>query len=131
VPDGDTARALLAGWVSGAAVAFAHTLLLLLALARDPRWRERFGRTRLRLPLVGVVVVNAMMLFWTVAGLILGAIYPGAEQPAFSITVGAILISGVVLFAVIRGMPGWLTWSTVAVAVVAFGGMLPTLAELG
>ncbi len=131
MPDGETARALLAGWVSGAAVAFATTALALFALARDPVWRERFGRTRLRLPLVGVVVVNAMMLFWTVVGLILGAVYLGADQPAFSITVGAVIVLGVVLFAVVRGMPGWLTWSTLAIALASFAGLLPALVELG
>ena len=130
MPDGETARALLAGWVSGAAVAFTTTALLLVALAHDPAWRAIFGRTTLRLPLIGVIVVNALMLFWTLAGLVLGALYLGTGQPAFSITVVAIAGLGLVLFAFIRGMPGWLTWATVAVALVSFGGLLPALSEL-
>lgn len=131
MPDGDTGRALLAGWVSGAAVAFVTTALVLFAVSRDASWRERLNRTRLRLPLLGVVVVNAMMLFWTLVGLMLGAIHLGVDQPAFSFTIVAIVGLGLVLFAAVRGMPGWLTWSTVAVAVASFGGLLPALAGAG
>ena len=131
MPSGDTAQALFAGWVSGAFVAFAHTALLLVALSRDPAWWGRFSRTGLHLPLVGIVVVNAMMLLWTIVGLVLGAISLGIDQPAFSITVVAIVGLAVMLLAVVRGMPGWLTWATVAVAVTAFAGLLPALAATG
>ena len=131
MPDGDTARALLAGWISGAAVAFAHTALLLVALARDPRWRERMGRTRLRLPLIGVIVVNAMMLFWTLAGLLLGALYLGTGQPAFTVTLAAIVGLALVVATVVWGMPGRLTWALAAIALASFGGLLPGLVQLG
>lgn len=131
MPSGDTAEALLAGWVSGAAAALALTALMLFAIARDPAWRVRLGSTRLRLPLIGVVVVNAMMLFCTLVGLVLGAVYLVADQPAFSITVVAVIGLGLLLFSTVRGMPGWVTWSTVAISVVAFAGMLPGLASLG
>jgi hypothetical protein len=131
VPDGDTAQALLAGWVSGAAVAFATTAVVLFAVSRDPWWQARLNRTRLRLPLLGVVIVNAMMLFWTIVGLVLGAIHLGVDQPAFSLTVVAITALGLLLFSAIRGRPGWVTWSTVAVAMLAFAGLLPALAAVG
>jgi hypothetical protein len=131
VPSGDTAAALLAGWVSGAVVAFASTALVLLAVSRDPAWSARLNRTRLRLPLLGIVVVNGMMLFWTIVGLILGAVHLGVDQPAFSVTIVAVIALGLVLFSAIRGMPGWLTWSTVAIAVVSFAGLLPALASVG
>lgn len=131
MPDGDTGRALLAGWVSGAAVAFVTTALVLLAVARDDGWRERLNRTRLRLPLLGVLIVNAMMLFWTLVGLMLGAIHLGIDQPAFSLTIVAIVALALILLSAVRGMPGWLTWSTVGVAVVSFGGLLPALASVG
>lgn len=131
MPSGDTASALLAGWVSGAAVAFVTTALVLLAVSKDAAWSERLNRTRMRLPLLGVVIVNAMMLFWTIVGLILGAIHIGIDQPAFSITVVAVIGLGLVLFSAVRGMPGWLTWSTVGVAILAFAGLLPALAAAG
>ena len=131
MPDGDTGRALLAGWVSGAAVAFVTTALVLLAVAQDDGWRERLNRTRLRLPLLGVLIVNAMMLFWTLVGLMLGAIHLGIDQPAFSLTIVAIVALALILLSAVRGMPGWLTWSTVGVAVVSFGGLLPALASVG
>jgi hypothetical protein len=131
MPEGDTARALLAGWVSGAAVAFATTALVLLAVSRDPAWRDRLNRTRLRLPLLGVVVVNAMMLFWTLVGLVLGAITLAVDQPAYSLTIVAITTLALLLYSTIRGLPGWLTWSTTALALAAFALLLPALAASG
>ncbi len=130
MPSGDTAQALLAGWVSGAASALAITALLLVAVARDPTWRVRLSQ-RVRLPLIGIVVVNAMMLFWTLVGLVLGAIYLVADQPAFSITVAVVIGLGLLLFSAIRGMPGWVTWSTVGIALLSFAGLLPALAASG
>ena len=131
MPDGETARALLAGWVSGAAVAFTTTALLLVALARNPGWRVRFQQTSLRLPLVVVIVVNAMMLLWTLVGLLLGALYLGTGQPTFTITVVAIGGLATLLDATVRGVPGWLTLTTIAVALASFGGLLPALVALG
>ena len=131
MPDGDTGRALLAGWISGAAVAFATTALVLVAVARDPAWAARINRSRLRLPILGVLVVNAMMLFWTLVGLVLGAIHLAISQPAFSVTVAAVLGLGLLLFAAVRGMPGWLAWSTAVVTLGSFGGLLPALAAAG
>lgn len=131
MPEGETASALLAGWVSGAVVAFVTTGLVLLAVAREPAWRERLNRTRLRLPLLGIVIVNGMMLFWTIVGLILGAIHIGVDDPAFSVTVVAIIGLGLLLFSAVRGRPGWLAWSTVAATALAFGGLLPALASVG
>jgi len=131
VPDGDTARALLAGWISGAAVAFVTTALTLFAVAKDEAWSQRLNRARLRLPLLGVLVVNALMLFWTLVGLMLGAIYLGVDQPAFSLTLVAVLGLALLLFSAVRGRPGWLTWSTLAVALLSYAGLLPALAGIG
>ena len=105
--------------------------LILLAVSRDPTWGARLNRSRLRLPLLGIVIVNAMMLFWTLVGLMLGAIHLGIDQPAFSLTILAILALGLLLFSAVRGRPGWLTWSTVGVAAVSFAGLLPALAGVG
>lgn len=131
MPDGDTARTLLAGWVSGATVAFITTALILVAVSRDPAWVDRLNRRRLRVSLIGIAVVNAMMLFWTLIGLMLGAIHLGIDQPAFSITIAAVIGLGMVLFTAVRGMPGWLAWSSTAVSLVSFAGLLPFLAGLG
>ena len=125
------AGALLAGWIAGAAVALADTAILLVMLARDPVWRERVGRTRMRLPILGIVVVNGMMFGWTLVGLVLGAVYIGADQPAFSITVVAVIGLGLVAFAAIRGRPGWPAWATAGVAMAGFAGLLPALEGLG
>jgi len=126
--DPDVARVLLAGWISGAAVALAGTAIVLVVLSRDDGWRERFQRTTLRLPLVGVVVVNGMMLGWTLVGLIMGGIYLGTEQPAFSITVIVLLALGLVMWSAVRGRPGWAVLAMVGSALVSFAGLLPALA---
>lgn len=129
--DGGTGSALLAGWVSGAAVAFVTTAVVLMAVARDEAWGERLNRNRVRLPLLGVLVVNAMMLFWTLVGLMLGAIHLGVNQPVFSLSIVAIVGLVVMLFTAVRGRPGWVTWSTVAAALLSFAGLLPALAGVG
>jgi hypothetical protein len=126
--DPEVGQALLAGWISGAAVAFATTAIVLVVLSRDDGWRVRFGRTMMRLPLVGVLVVNGMMLGWTLVGLGLGAVYLGTDQPAFTIAVVVMLALGLVMWTTVRGRPGWAVLSTVGVALASFGGGLPFLA---
>ena len=126
--DAEVGAALLAGWVAGAAVALATTAIVLVALSRDDGWRVRFGRTTVRLPLVGMVVVNGLMLAWTLVGLALGAAYLWIDQPAFTIAVAVMLTLGLVMWTTVWGRPGWAVLSTVGVALAAFGGLLPMLA---
>jgi hypothetical protein len=79
------------------------------------------------------------VLFWTAAGLLLGAAYLRAEsaRPAgalgsgnalFSLLVAAgagLLLAG---YAFVRGRPRWPAWGSALVALVAFGWLLPALA---
>ena len=51
----EAGRALLAGFVSGAAAAFVTVAIALWSMSRSPRWRERAaGLERLSAPLLGV-----------------------------------------------------------------------------
>jgi len=128
--DPEVGAALLAGWISGAAVAFAAAALVLVWLSRNEGWRARFGRTNVRLPLVVIVVVNGMMLGWTLVGLMLGAVYLWMDQPAFSITVVAMLVLGLGMWITVLGRPGWAVLWTTGVALASFGGLLPLLVSL-
>jgi hypothetical protein len=136
-------RALLAGFVSGAAGAFAMSAILLIALAQGVRHGHglRFaGWERVRLPLIGAVLVNVLMLLWTALGLCLGAGYLraashhpggglGTPNALFTLLVagGVALLLGMAAF-VLRRLP-WPVWSTGVVAVLAFAFMLPNLAR--
>jgi hypothetical protein len=140
MPDGETMRALFSGLVAGAIVAFATTTIALIAIARDPRWVLMASTVRVPLPLAGVVVVNGMMLGWTMVGLVLGAFYLAAEG---SISAGGLgttnllfssLVTGAVVLvlaagAYIRGRLTWPMWSTAFVAALSLGWLLPNLAR--
>lgn len=137
--DAETAAALLAGFISGAAVAFATTALALIVAARSPGWRQRAAQTRLSLPVVGVVIVNGMMLLWTLTGLLLGAAYLRAESRhpdngllssnwLFTALVAGGIAAIVIALWIIRGRLTVPTAVTAAVVLLAFGWMLPLLA---
>ncbi len=134
--DPEVARPLLAGWIAGAIVGLADTALLLLVLAHDATWPARLPGLRLSLPIFGVVAVNALLIGWTLVGIVLGAIYLGAPMPAFSLAVGGGWLALAALHAFVRGglrggaRRGEVTvvWGTAALAVAAFALLLPLLA---
>lgn len=127
----DAAYALLAGFLAGAAGGLATTALALLALARDPALRTRRLPAGLSPAATGIVAVNALLIVWTLAGLVLGALYPRAGMPGFSIgvCVAALALLGGAMF--VRRRLTWPMWSAAAVAALAFGVMLPALVALG
>ena len=134
-------QALLAGLISGAAVALATTAIWITAIARDPRWRERPLSLPIPLPAAGVIVVNAMVLGWTVAGLVLGAVFLGIDDRrpaaglgsanlAFTVVVAGSIVGLLALGAYVRGRVTWPVWGTAGVTVLAFGWLLPLLATI-
>lgn len=140
-PDPRVLQALVAGLIAGAATAFASTAIAMIAIARHPRWRERPLSLPIPLPAAGVIVVNGMMLAWTLTGLVLGALFLGIEDRrpygglgsanlAFTATVAGSIVALVALAAYVRGRVSWPVWSTAAVAAVAFGWLLPLLATV-
>lgn len=135
-----TARALLAGFLCGAAVAFATTFIALLVLSRSSVWQRLPQNRRVPLPLMGVVAVNLLMLSWTALGLVLGAVYlrAASEYPAgalltpnraFAGLVLALTASALVAVFVVFGRPKWPALTTAGIALVAFGWVLPALAR--
>jgi hypothetical protein len=135
----ETARALLAGFVSGAAVALATTFLGMVVVARSTVWQRLPQNRRVPLPLMGVVFVNLLILSWTALGLLLGAAYLRAESdhPAgallsanwlFTLLVTMGVATAIGAAFVVRGRLEWPVWATAAMAVLAFGWMLPALA---
>ncbi|MEZ4554353.1 MAG: hypothetical protein AB7L91_00270 [Dehalococcoidia bacterium] len=136
----DTARALLAGFISGAAGAFATTFLILVFISRNSAWQRLPQNRRVPMPLVGVVFVNLMMLLWTAAGLVLGAIYLRAESDwdgsiallpnwRFTLAVSAVIALALATAAIVRGRLGTLAPLVALIAHLAFAWMLPNLAR--
>jgi hypothetical protein len=134
-------QALLAGLIAGAAVALGTTAIALIAIGRNSRWRERPLSLPIPLPAAGVIVVNAMVLGWTIGGLALGAIFLGIEdrRPApglgsanlvFTAVVAGGIVTLVAAGAYVRGRVTWPVWSTAGVAALAFGWLLPLLATI-
>ncbi len=134
----DAARALLAGFIAGAAAAFTTTAIALVALTRSPLWQLRLAAAP-RLPLLGVVLANALFLVWSLLGLVLGAVFISVEDrypaggPATGNWLFSVLVLGLTLAAVLGAgfVLRRLTLTlavTVIVAVLAFGVLLPSLA---
>jgi hypothetical protein len=141
--DTDMLRALLAGFASGVATAFATTFVALYALTQRVRAGQPLpvpGWERVRPALLGLMFVNGLMLLWSALGLALGAAYVRAEsaRPAgglgspnalFTVLiVGAAGVGLTIAWYVLRRLH-WTAWATAAVAIVTFGWMLPNLAR--
>lgn len=135
----ETLRALLAGFISGAAGAFATTTVLLVMLSRSTVWQRLPENRRIPMPLVGVVFVNLLMLTWTAAGLLLGAVYLRAESErpggafltpnwTFTALVGGLIVVALAAASVVRGRVGRTPPLVATIAIIAFGWMLPGLA---
>ncbi len=132
--DPEAARALVAGFISGAAAALASTGIALFSMSRNAEWwvraRERVAGARsVPLPLLGIVIVNAMMLAWTLLGLILGAAYLSLDDPArFRFFLNIAVLVGLIAAGFVRGRMTRTMWVTALVAALAYGALLPLLA---
>ena len=132
--DPEAARALAAGFISGAAAALATTGIALFSMSRNAGWwvraRERVAGARsVPLPLLGIVVVNAMMLAWTLLGLVLGAAYLSLDDPArFRLFLNVAVLVALIAAGFVRGRMTRTMWVTALVAAVAYGVLLPLLA---
>ena len=126
------ARPLLAGWIAGAIVGLADTALLLVVLSRDPAWVRRLPGLRVSLPIFGVVAVNALLIGWTLVGIVLGALYLGAPMPAFSLAAAGAWFALAGLYTFVRGGrhrgEAVVVWGTATLAAGAFALLLPLLA---
>ena len=127
-------RALVAGFISGAAAAFATTGIALFSMSRNAAWwvraRERVaGASSVPLPLLGIVIVNAMMLAWTMLGLIFGAAYYSLDDPdRFRLFANIAILAALIAAGFVRGRMTRTMWVTALVAALAYGVLLPLLA---
>ena len=140
LPDAGTLRVLLAGFIAGMAGAFATSAIALIAIARDERWRAVRPAVAVPLPALGVIFVNALMLAWTLLGLLLGAVYLRARSDDMNAVFGsphalftAVIVAAVVALLLagvyVRGRITWPMGATAVVAVASFGWLLPGLAR--
>lgn len=131
--DAETARALFAGFTAGAAAAFVTAALALRSMSRDASWLARWRRTaaagRTPLPLLGVLLVNGLLLGWTLLGLLLGAAYLGVGDPLrFGAIVHAAALAALVAAGFVRRRVTASMWAAALTAALAFGALLPALA---
>ena len=130
----EAGRALLAGFVAGAAAAFATSAIVLIGMSRDDAWKARWrarlaGAERLPAPLLGVALVNGLLLGWTLLGLLLGAAYAGMGDPLrFGAVAHALALAALVAAGVVRGRVTAPMWGAALAAALAFGVLLPALA---
>ena len=138
LPDTATMRAVIAGLIAGVSGALATAAVVLIAIARDPRWHGAPPVTRLPLPALGVLSVNGMMLAWSLAGLLLGLLYAGAAAgrgdgetgPAvsFALAITAAILVALLAARVVRRRLTWPMAATAAIAIASYGALFPALA---
>lgn len=137
---GETGRALLAGFVSGAIASLVTTVIFLFAIMQSAWWRRRAaGETGVSPAVAGIVIANGLLLVWTALGLLLAAAYLQVAERApggflgsgswlFSLLVLGGIVTLVVPFALVRRGLVRPLWQTAVVAAVCFGWLLPALA---
>ncbi len=130
--DPEIARPLLAGWIMGAVVGLADTALLVIAIARSPRWPQQLSGLRVSLPIFAIAAANGMLITWTLIGLVLGAISIVVPMPKFSFAVGGAILGICGLYAYIRGLghrgEAQVVVGSGVMAALAFAVALPLLA---
>ncbi len=125
--------AVLAGWVSGFALALASTGFVMFGLSRM-RIRP-FTGLQVSLPILGIVAVNALVIAWTLVGIGAGVAYYAAGPGPFVVGMSAVHILVALIYLVARGRP-WsgearVVWATLGASLAAFLGLLPFLAARG
>ena len=96
--DPDIVRPLLAGWILGAAIGLIETALVVIAVARSPRWPEQLSYFRVSIPAFTIAAANGMLIGWTLVGLLFGAISIVVPMPNFSAAV-FVVFGGVAVLA--------------------------------
>lgn len=129
----ELARAVVAGWVTGAIVGLTCLAILLIGLSRESAWATRVPHLRVGLPLLGVVAANAMLFGWTIVGVLAGFAY--WARPGILYSIGLVAIGAFVglLYWIVRsgarGSEPAVVWSSLVVVVVMFAVVMPLLAE--
>jgi hypothetical protein len=134
----DLARALLAGWLAGAITGLAVTAVVLIAAARSPSLAARLPM-RGRLPVLGILMANALAFGLTLVGLVLGAVYHATSFEAgggrFHLVVPVLLLAAFAAYVIVRGRlraaDVLAAGLSLGIAALAFGVFLPWLAQHG
>ena len=139
--DSETAEALLAGFIAGAAAAIAVSAVVLVAMSHSAAWRARAAaRTIAPVPVVGAFIANVLLLGCTALGLLLGAAYLRAESERPDGALGSgnwlfsVLVAGAAALALgvagfVRGRVTWPMTAASLVGAACYGWLLPVLAR--
>ncbi len=123
---------LVAGWIIGAAIGLLETALVVIAVARSARWPEQLSGFRVSVPAFTIAMANAMLIGWTLIGLLMGALWIAIPMPRFAIGVGLAGLGVIGLYGYVRGLEhrgeASLVVGSGLLATVAFAGVLPVLA---
>ncbi len=129
----DALRAILAGWITGAAIGIVNLGVTMILLAREPDPMSRFPMLKVSLPVFGIVVANVLMIGWTLVGVLLGFVYTLVTPGAFVVGVIALGVFAGVAHFVLRGptaAEAKLVWPSLAIATVLFASVVPFLVEI-
>lgn len=130
--DSTILRPLLAGWIMGAMVGLAGTAILVVAVARSKRWPQQFTRLRVSVPVFAIVAINAMVISWTLIGLVLGALWIATPMPQFAVGVVVAILGPIGGYLYLRGRDhrgeAQVVIGTGGIAALAFAVGLPLLA---
>lgn len=123
---------LLAGWIVGAAIGLADTAILVVAVARAPRWPAQFSQFRVSTPAFAIAAANGMVMGWTLVGLLFGAAWIAVPMPGFAIAVGGAFGLAGLCYAYVRGLAhrgeAQVVLGSLLLALTGFAGVLPLLA---
>ena len=126
------AQPLLAGWIIGAVVGLIDTAVVVIAVARAPRWPAQFSQFHVSLPALAIAAANGMVIGWTLIGLVIGALSIIVPMPKFAIGMVAVVLGILGLYVYIRGLShrgeAQVVVGTGLIAGVGFAVVLPLLA---
>jgi hypothetical protein len=134
-------EAVVAGWVAGYVMAVASTIVLTYLVLTMPRegWLNRWVAAEVPGMLLAVPLFTGAVLAWTMAGLILGAVYEVADldgtrdglgSPSLGFTLAMLALAWVPLPPLIAASRRrWWLWALLSALFAGlFGWLLPHLA---
>lgn len=130
--DPGIAQPLLAGWIIGAVVGLIDTAVVVIAVARAPRWPDQLSQFRVSLPALTIAAANGMVIGWTLIGLLIGAVSIVVPMPRFAIGVAAVTLGVLAMYVYVRGLAhrgeAQIIVGTGLIAGLGFAVVLPLLA---
>ena len=132
----ELAQALFAGWVAGAIAGMVTTAVVMIFVVTTPAVRTRMPWAN-RLPILAILMANALTFGLTLVGLILGAVFHNVGGRGEPLTFGLVAAGACValggLYLFVRGARGRespVLLTLVVTCGLAFGGLLPWLGSI-